>query len=118
MDHEETSSLIVISTCFPTLEPARQVAKICVEKRLAACAKVLPQPCESFYWWQGQVQTGSEFWLILKSSLKLYTSCELEIKKNHPFETPEIFALRIEKGSEDYLTWINRELRNSLSPQF
>jgi periplasmic divalent cation tolerance protein len=32
---------------------------------------------------------------------------ELKIKELHPYETPEIIAVDIKKGSKGYLDWIN-----------
>jgi periplasmic divalent cation tolerance protein len=33
------------------------------------------------------------------------------IKKLHPYETPEIIAIPIIKGSKEYLRWLNDELK-------
>ena len=104
----ETPIMIICS--FPDIKAARAAAKVCVEKRLAACAKVQSQPAESFYWWKGQIEQGSEFLLVLKSSSHFYQECERELKNQHPFETPEIFGISIDQIEAGYLTWIKQEL--------
>lgn len=105
---DDTPILIVCS--FPDIHTARTAAKLCVEKRFAACVKIQSQPVESFYWWNGKIEQGSEFLLILKSRFRFYQHCEQELKKQHPFETPEIYGISIDKMEAGYLTWMNQEL--------
>jgi periplasmic divalent cation tolerance protein len=35
---------------------------------------------------------------------------EAAIKSQHPYETPEIIAVPIVKGSKEYLNWLDHEL--------
>ena len=109
MNNTDDTPLMIICS-FPNIESARSAAKSCIQKRLAACAKIQSQPVESIYWWKDKIEQGSEFLLILKSNSHLYQECEREIKKQHSFETPEIFGISIDQIEAGYLTWMKQEL--------
>lgn len=61
---------------------------------------------KSLYWWRGKIERSSEVLLIAKTSSKLVDSVIKEVKREHSYENPEIIALDVSKGSEDYLKWI------------
>ena len=48
---------------------------------------------------------------LIKSKKALYEELEKAIKEIHPYETPEIIAMPIVAGSEDYMKWLSSELR-------
>lgn len=97
-------------TTTETREDAEKIAKDLVEKRLAACAQIVG-PIVSTYWWKENVETAEEWQCLLKSKKSLYDDVEKAIKMIHPYETPEIIALPIVSGSDDYLEWLNAELK-------
>jgi periplasmic divalent cation tolerance protein len=43
---------------------------------------------------------------VIKTRQELYEQVEESIKALHPYETPEIIAIPILSGSNDYLKWI------------
>ena len=47
--------------------------------------------------------------LILKTTAARFTDLKARIKAVHSYSVPEIIALPIEMGAEDYLTWLNQE---------
>jgi len=99
-----------VVTTTETREDAEKIAKDLVEKRLAACAQIVG-PIVSTYWWKENVETAEEWQCLLKSKKSLYDDVEKAIKMIHPYETPEIIALPIVSGSDDYLEWLNAELK-------
>ena len=99
-----------LSTTTGKKEDAEQIAKMLVEKRLAACVQVLG-PITSTYWWQGKMETTTEWLCLIKSRRALYEELERAIKEIHPYETPEIIAVPILAGSKEYLAWLEKELK-------
>jgi periplasmic divalent cation tolerance protein len=99
------SDALVVMTTVEKPEDGARLARLLVERRLAACAQVLP-PMVSIYRWQGNVEQADEALLLIKTSRAAYPELEAAIRQNHPYETPEIIALPVEAGSKDYLNWL------------
>jgi periplasmic divalent cation tolerance protein len=96
--------IFVYITC-PSLKVATRLAKGAVEKRLAACANILPA-MTSVYRWQGTIETAKETVLILKTRQNLFRSLEDQIRSLHPYDCPCIVALPLVAGSSPYLDWL------------
>jgi len=88
------------------IEKAAEMAKILVAERLAACVNIIPG-VRSFYLWKGQICDESELVLYIKTSLELYSALEARVQEIHPYEVPEIIAVRIENALPAYLAWID-----------
>lgn len=102
---------IQISTTTETKEQAQKIAKYLVEQKLAACVQI-SGPIESTYRWKGKVETAQEWLCQIKTRTSLFKKVEAAIKKLHPYETPEIIAVPIIKGSKEYLNWLDDETEN------
>lgn len=102
---------IQVVTTTERKEDAERVGTALVEKRLAACAQVIG-PIRSTYWWKGNIESAEEWLCTMKTRKGLYDEVERSVKEIHPYETPEIIAMPITAGSDDYLGWLRRELRN------
>jgi periplasmic divalent cation tolerance protein len=113
MELEKMKSFIQISTTTETKEQAQKIAKFLVEQKLAACVQI-SGPIESTYRWKGKVETASEWLCLIKTRASLFKKVETAIKKLHPYETPEIIAVPIVKGSRKYLNWLDDETENRL----
>ena len=105
-----TEEYIQVITTTEREEEAEQIARLLVEKRLAGCVQVVG-PVLSTYWWEGRVERGKEWLCFIKSRRELFKELEKAIKQVHPYETPEIIALPITAGSQDYLEWLKGELK-------
>ena len=103
-----TDKIVVFSTC-ETDEQARAIARHLVEKRLAACVNIVPG-ATSIYRWKGAVEEAAEFVLIIKSRRDLFSALRSELAKMHSYEVPEVIAMPIVDGSEEYLAWLDREV--------
>lgn len=99
--------LIVFST-FPDEASARAAAGSMVESRLAACASILPG-IDSVYRWQGKIEESGEVLLMIKTTQEAYPRLEPALKACHPYELPEILAVRAETGLPGYLEWVAQE---------
>ncbi|MGQ9705982.1 MAG: divalent-cation tolerance protein CutA [bacterium] len=91
-------------------DTAREIASIRVERRLASCVQVLG-PIKSTYWWKGNIEKAMEWMLIIKTKMALYNELEDAIKSVHPYDIPEIIVSSIDRGSSDYLKWIEDEVK-------
>lgn len=100
-----TEETLIVLTTWPDAENARKAARTLVEEHLAACGNILPG-VESIYRWQGAVETGAEVLVLLKTTAARYPQLETKIKALHPYEVPEIIALRVADGLPAYLRWV------------
>lgn len=100
----EQKGIIVFCT-FPTPNEAKKIAKVLVEKKIAACCSIFPQ-VTSIYNWQSDVEENEETLMMIKTANKCYEQLEKEIKMLHSYSVPEIISVKIEKGSKAYLDWI------------
>lgn len=96
---------LLVLTNLPNADIANLFAKDLVEARLAACVNVMA-PCQSIYRWEGELQVDGEVPLIIKTTAKLYPAVEAYIRQQHPYDLPEIIAVKIEAGLPDYLRWV------------
>jgi periplasmic divalent cation tolerance protein len=103
-----TDKIVVFVTCGNRKE-AEQLAKSLVEKRLAACANLLPG-ISSWYWWENKVTQDEEILLVMKSSRPRFSELEKEVLRLHSYGVPEIIALPVVEGSANYLNWIESSL--------
>jgi periplasmic divalent cation tolerance protein len=100
-----TDKRVVFTTCG-SVEEARQIGREVVDQRLAACVNIVPR-IESIYRWQGEVETGEEWLLIIKTTADALANLYDTVRKLHSYDVPECIALAVEDGSPAYLQWIN-----------
>lgn len=101
--------MIIVLTTTATKEDAEKITDLLLEKRLAACVQIFP--ITSRYWWEGKIESAGEFLCLVKTKEELYQQVEKAIREVHPYETPEIVALPVTKVSEEYLTWLDKEVK-------
>jgi len=102
---KETSTTRVVLTTAGSSEEARRLGRALVEERLVACASILPA-IESIYRWKGEIESGSESMIFLKTDLDRLSALEARLHELHSYETPEFLVLEAESGSEAYLDWM------------
>jgi periplasmic divalent cation tolerance protein len=102
------SEFIVIFVTTSSVREAERISKVLVEKRLAACVNII-KDIRSIFFWKGELSDEKEVLLIAKSKKKNFQKIEIEVKKLHGYEVPEIIGLPILMGSEDYLDWVDKE---------
>ncbi len=64
----------------------------------------------SLFRWQGKLDSAQESLLIIKTRASLLPEIIETVKKAHSYEVPEIIALPIVGGNEDYLKWMDSEV--------
>ena len=96
---------IVVLVTAPDAEVAARLARTLVEEKLAACGNVLPG-LRSIYRWQGKVEEASEALLLVKTTRWRFPEIVDRVRALHPYELPEIVAIPIAAGYDEYLDWI------------
>lgn len=96
--------IVVFITASNEGEAAR-IARTLVEERLAGCVNIV-RGIRSIYSWQGKVEDEPEVLMIAKTGTALFESLSKRVKELHSYTVPEIIALPIADGSEDYLAWL------------
>ena len=99
---------ILVLTQWPDRSGAQALARDLIETRLAACVSI-GAPVDSLYHWRGQIETATEIPVAIKTRAACYAGVQAAIRARHPYELPEIVAVRIDKGLPAYLAWVAEE---------
>ena len=102
---ESKEHIIVFVTAKDKVE-ANAIAQDLLQDKLIACANIV-DGIQSLFWWQGKIDENRETMLVLKTRRDLFDRVSSKVKELHSYDTPEIIALPIIQGSDDYLNWIN-----------
>lgn len=102
--------LLCLSTC-PDAETASEIARALVEEKLAACVNRVPGVV-STYRWQGEIHEDTEMLLIIKTTRERFDALRERLVELHPYELPELVAVKIAEGLPGYLDWLAHETAN------
>ena len=101
---KEEFLLVLVTT--PTMEEGERIAHILLNAKKAACVNIVPAVLSRF-WWQGKIDSADEALLMVKTRAPLLEELIRLVKENHSYEVPEVIALPISAGNEDYLRWLS-----------
>lgn len=101
----ETSSLVLVITTVESASDASSLARSLVDQSLAACVQV-DGPITSHYRWAGEVESKSEFRLMIKTSASTWPRLKEKLAKQHPYDEPEIVMLAVEDVTDGYRDWV------------
>lgn len=104
---KETGAIVILVTTS-TKDEARKIADLVLSQRKAACINVMTG-VDSTFWWQGKLDSAQESVLIIKTKASLLAEIIDLVRDMHSYTVPEIIALPIVGGNEDYLRWIDEE---------
>ncbi|MCB0416922.1 MAG: divalent-cation tolerance protein CutA [Bdellovibrionales bacterium] len=93
-------------------EEAERIGRQLVEKKLAACVNIIPG-MRSFYWWQGQVDSGQETVLIAKTREDLVAPATALVKALHSYSCPCVVTWELKGGNEEYFEWLGKSLEKN-----
>ncbi len=100
--------IIVINCTVPDKKVAKNITKILMKHKLAACVSMI-EKVQSVFSWDGEICEEKEILMMIKTRRANYGKIKLVIEDLHPYTVPEIIALPIVDCSEDYLKWIVKE---------
>ncbi|HXZ30287.1 MAG TPA: divalent-cation tolerance protein CutA [Dehalococcoidia bacterium] len=102
---KKTDKVVVLITTSSE-EEAHKIAELLVNKKKAACVNIVPR-VDSLFWWKDKLDSARESLLLVKTKASLFPDIVKLVKRMHSYEVPEIIALPIIDGSEDYLKWLD-----------
>ena len=104
----KTEHVVVLVTAGGD-EEAKKITERLLNEKKAACVNII-SGVSSLFIWQGKQEQEQESLLIIKSSASLLPQVVETVKQVHSYEVPEIIALPVLGGNEDYLEWIDSGL--------
>lgn len=99
-----TDKIVVFITAGSVRE-CKKIARKLLDEKLIACANIIPS-MQSLYNWKGKIADEKECLMILKSTRELFPALQKEVETLHSYSVPEIIALPIIDGSQNYLEWL------------
>ena len=101
------SEVVLVLSTFSDLPAAETCAGYLVEHSHAACVQI-DGPIRSVYQWKGSIENDQEFRLLIKTSQESLDGCVAALKKQHPYELPEIVVLNAQ-ASAAYAFWVTEQ---------
>jgi periplasmic divalent cation tolerance protein len=102
-----TGNIVILVTAGSS-EEAAKIADSLLARWKAACVNIVPG-VSSIFRWQGNIESAQESLLVVKTRLSLLDDVVALIKQVHSYDVPEIIALPIIGGNQDYLQWVSEE---------
>jgi len=96
--------MFIIYSTFPSKEKAVEVGRKLLEDKLIGCFNAFP--IVSGYWWKGEIVEDEEVGVIFKTSEKNVENVFKRLEDLHPYDTPAILCVRIDRVSKKYERWI------------
>ena len=103
---DSMNSPVLVFITTDNREEARRIAELLVSNKKAACVNIVAD-VDSLFRWKGKVESAQESLLLVKTGAALLPEIISLVKEAHSYEVPEIIALPIVGGSEDYLQWLD-----------
>lgn len=100
--------ILAVTTTVATRAEAEALARLLLERRLAACVQV-EEGLTSFYRWQGKSCEDAEVRLTVKTLPACRQALEALFAEKHPYEVPQFLATRME-ASAAYHAWVRAEV--------
>lgn len=82
---------------------AKSIGRTLVQEKLAFCVNIIPKTT-SFYFWEGELEEGSESILLVKTNQD-YETVSARIKELHSYEIPAIIQLEAKNVNKEYADW-------------
>jgi len=105
------ADFVVVLVTAPNEDVAGRLAHDLVAEKLAACVNVLPS-VRSVYAWEGEICNEGELLCLIKTRRALFPAVRERVLDLHPYQIPEIIALPLVEGNDDYLAWLRDSTRS------
>ena len=108
MGATNAGEFIVAMTTLPDAGSAKALVRSLVDRHLIACGTVI-DPVTSIYRWKGTVEESTEAQVLVKTHRDRFAELETAMRDLHPYDVPELLALPVAEGLNDYLAWVRAE---------
>jgi len=102
---DKNRNILLVFCACPESLTAERLASGLVERKLAACVNVLPAISSVFYW-KGKLEKEQEVLLLIKTTQQRFEALRDWLVETHPYENPEVIALDVAAGTDQYLDWV------------
>ena len=107
------SDIVIVTTAVADAASAKRLASAIIAARLASCVQFFP--IHSIYRWKGKVESAREVSVVCKTTQKLSSKLVKFIRAKHSYELPEIVVTPVLGGLQEYLDWVEAEVREKKS---
>lgn len=101
---------VLLYITFPDKTQASEAARLLLEKKLIACANILPEH-DSLYEWDGEVVEEKEVIMLAKTASDKFEQVKELVASNHKYDTPCIIAVDINNADPKFLGWIDKMIK-------
>lgn len=109
MKEDAAPTYLVLLVTVSSGDEAYRIANELLNRKRAACVNIMPG-VNSLFWWQGRLDSASESLLVIKTKASQLDNVIALVRELHSYEVPEIIALPVVGGNQDYLDWVGREV--------
>ena len=103
-------SYCVVLITAPKGKETLSLTKLLLERKLCACVNIV-KGIDSFFWWDGKIDSAKESLLLAKTKKTLLKSLIKAVRAAHSYQVCEIIALPIIAGNKDYLDWVGKSCK-------
>ena len=98
-------TIVSVYAVFADRAEAETIARDVIDRRLAACANILPG-VHSIYRWNGAIEQADEAAAIFKTTLAQAETLMTRIAALHSYDTPCVVTWPIDKLLSPYADWV------------
>ena len=107
------SPVRILVTTYPSHAVATKQVESILRRKLAACANLIP--IDSTYWWKDALAHDKEVAVWFKTSARRVRELWNAIKRDHPYEVPELVELAVHRVDHGYAAYVKDVLPSFLS---
>ena len=97
--------VLILKTTEPNKKKARNIAKLLIENKLAACVSI--KSIDSIYRWEDDIEETKEIEITIKSKPELKDDLISFLQKMISYDVPQIVYKKFQ-ADEKYFDWLNK----------
>jgi periplasmic divalent cation tolerance protein len=97
--------MLLVLTTMPK-DRSAEISRKIIEEKLAGCSLTVDLKSSKFFW-EGKLNDEKEDLIIFKTPEKNSSKIFKRIKEIHPYDTPFIGQINLEKVNPEYAKWVD-----------